>query len=319
MRKIIISGAGGFIGSHFVRYMKQKGYSVTGIDTKKPQFSRTEADRFIIADLRLEKSQKYFSSCDELYMFAADMGGVGYINTTSATIMKNNSLININSLEAAKKNRIHKVFFASSACVYPEYKQTEIKQLGLKEEDSIPADPDTGYGWEKLYTEQLCYSYAQQFSMIIKIARFHNVYGPEGEYKGGREKSPAAICRKVSEAVDGGEIEIWGDGKQTRSYCYIDDCCEGIYRFMNSPSVGPLNIGSDRLISLDGLVDITMKAAGKRLKKRYNPKKPQGVRGRNSDNSFIKKTLKWAPAIPLEKGIEVTYKWIDKQIHSRKK
>lgn len=319
MRKAIVTGAGGFIGSHFAHYLKQKGYSVTGVDIKKPQFSPSAADKFLLADMRdFSTALRFLCRHDELYMFAADMGGVGYITASDAEIMKNNVIINANSLEAARKNGIPKIFFASSACVYPDFKQTTSKQAGLKEGDAIPANPDTGYGWEKLFTEQLCQTYARQFHMTIKIARFHNIYGPEGEYAGGREKSPAAICRKVSEAVDGGNIEIWGDGKQTRSYCFIDDCCEGIYRLMKTSSSGPINIGSDRLVSINQLVDLTARIAGKHLTKVYDKSKPQGVRGRNSDNTYIKKLVHWAPTTSLEAGMKTTYQWINDQIHGKK-
>lgn len=320
MRKAIVTGAGGFIGSHLVEFLKKKKYFVVGIDIKKPQFSKSYADKFILADLRDEKkARKVISKSDELYMLAADMGGVEYITTTRAKIVHNNSLINLNSLESAHKNKISKVFFSSSACVYPYFKQTSRKSTSLKERDAIPAEPDTVYGWEKLFTEQACLAYEKDYDLQIRIARFHNIYGPQGIYKGGREKSPAAICRKIAQAKNGDSIEVWGDGKQLRSYCYIDDCLEGLYKLMQSDYSKPLNIGSDRLISIDGLVDTVAKVSGKKIIKNYDLSKPQGVRSRNSDNTLTKKILSWEPSVSLEKGLTKTYQWIEKQVLNKKR
>lgn len=311
----IITGAGGFIGSHYVRYLKKQGYKVIGIDIKYPLFSTTDADEFYITDLRVNgNAEKLIANADELYMLAADMGGVGYIDTIRAQIMHNNVLINAFSLDAARKNRIRKVFFSSSACVYPKMMQQQDGNNLLKESDVFPAEPDTMYGWEKLFTEQLCQSYSIDYNMHIRVGRFHNIYGPEGVYRGGREKSPAALCRKVAEAKDGGSIEIWGDGKQSRSYCYIDDCCTGIFKLMHSHYDAPMNIGTSEIVTINQLVDILAEISGKSLRKLYDKTKPQGVRGRNSDNTLAKRELGWEPEIPLRKGLTTTYKWVVRQI-----
>lgn len=318
MKKAVVTGAGGFIGAHLVTYLKQKSYTVFGIDLKKPEYSRSRADKFILGDLRNSVfAQKNITSADELYMFAADMGGVGYIHSVHAKIARNNILINTNCLDAARRNGINTVFFASSACVYPVSKQQDPNSAGLKETDVLPAEPDSMYAWEKLFTEQLCLAYSKDFHLDIHVARFHNVYGPEGTYTGGREKSPAALCRKISLAKSGDAIEIWGDGKQTRSYCYIDDCCEGIYRLMQSSYLDPVNIGSTELISINGLADVIASIAHKKIKKVNNKDKPQGVRGRNSDNTKIRKMLHWEPTTSLADGLRHTYVWIEKEISRR--
>jgi GDP-D-mannose 3',5'-epimerase len=315
MKKAIITGAGGFIGSHLTNFLKKKGYYVKGIDLKKPEFSTSQADEFIIADLRDPKqANKHITNADELYMLAADMGGIGFISCNNSQIVHNSSLINLNSLENAAKNRINKIFYSSSACIYPEEKQLKTKNTGLKESDAYPANPDTTYGWEKLFIEQACLAYANDYNIDIKIARFHNIYGPEGTFQGGREKSPAAICRKIALAKKNGQINVWGDGKQTRSYCYIDDCCEGVFKLMNSDNNEPINIGSDRLVTINQLVDIIAKISKKKISKEYDLTKPQGVRGRNSDNTLLKETLNWEPNIPLEEGLEETYNWIKSQL-----
>lgn len=319
-KKAIIAGAGGFIGSHLAKFLKEKGYFVTGIDIKKPDFSKSFADEFIIADLRDQKLvKKYLYPADELYMLAANMGGMGFISCNGPQIVHDNSIINLNLLQQAAQIGIKKVFFSSSACVYPENKQLDPNNTGLKEEDAYPASPDTAYGWEKIFTEQACLSYSKELGIATRIARFHNIYGPDGTYDGGREKSPAALCRKIALAENQGEIEIWGDGKQTRSYCYIDDCLEGIYRLMQSNHQEPINIGSDRLVTINKMVDIIAKIADKKITKKYNLNRPQGVRGRNSDNTKIKEVLKWEPTISLETGLEKTYHWINSQIKKSKK
>jgi nucleoside-diphosphate-sugar epimerase len=320
MKKAIITGAGGFIGFHLANYLKKKGYTVVGIDVKKPEFAQSQADTFILADLtQPDEVHRAFGPADELYMLAADMGGIGYIDSVHAKIMHDNVLINTLCLEEAVRQQIPKVFFSSSACVYPLGKQTESGNDGLREEDAVPADPDSMYGWEKLFSEKLCTAYAMDHGIEVRIARFHNIYGPYGTYDGGREKSPAAICRKLAVAKEGGTIEVWGDGEQTRSYCYIDDCCEGVYRLMQSKIRRPINIGSDRSITINELIDIVAKIAGKKIKKTYLLKHPQGVRGRNSDNTLIRKLLKWEPTTPLEEGMRQTYEWIDKSIRAHLK
>lgn len=315
----IVAGAGGFIGSHLVSFLKAKKYFVIGIDIKKPEFSKSYADEFFLADLRDAKQvKKYLKKADELYMLAADMGGMGYISCNGPQIVHDNAIINLNLLQRASELKIKKVFFSSSACVYPEEKQLSTTIKGLKEEDAYPANPDTAYGWEKVFTEQACLAYHQDLGLDVRIARFHNIYGPEGTFDGGREKSPAALCRKIAQAKQRDTIEVWGDGKQTRSYCYIDDCLEGIYRLMQSNYAKPLNIGSDRLVTINQMVDIIAEIAGKKIKKKYNLSKPQGVRGRNSDNTLLKETLNWQPQISLEEGLAKTYNWIESQLRKTK-
>lgn len=314
-KKALVTGAGGFIGSHFINFLAKKGCWVRGVDIKYPEFMKTEANDFQILDLRLrENCLKVIKDIDEVYQIAANMGGIGFITKVKAEVMRDNILININMLEAARQNKISRYFFSSSACVYATYKQEDPDNPGLKESDAYPADPDNEYGWEKLFTERLCKNYYLDYCLETRMARFHNIYGPYGTYDGGREKSPAALCRKVAMAEDGGTIEIWGDGKQTRSYCYIDDCLEGIYRLMHSEYRDPLNIGSDRIVTVDELANIIIKISGKKLKKTYDTTKPQGVRGRNSDNTLLKKVLNWEPRVSLEEGLEITYRWIESQV-----
>jgi GDP-D-mannose 3', 5'-epimerase len=319
MKKALVTGAGGFIGFHMVRYLKNKGYWVRGVDIKKPEFEPTDADEFLKLDLRKFKNcLKVTKGVDEVYHFAANMGGIGFIETVHADVVRDNVIMDNYMLEASKINKVKRFFFSSSACIYPRYLQKDPKVKGLKEEYVYPADCDNEYGWAKLLTERQCWNYYIDYGLETRVARFHNVYGPLGTWYGGREKSPAAICRKVALAKDGGEIEVWGDGKQTRSYTYIDDCVEGVYRLMHSDIREPINIGSDRLVSINELIDIVSKIAGKKIKKRYDTSKPQGVRGRNSDNTKIKKLLKWAPSTPLEVGLEKTYRWIEQQIKEGK-
>lgn len=318
MKTAIVAGAGGFIGSHMTTFLKKKGYSVIGIDIKKPEFSKSTADSFIIADLRDPlQVKKHLNKVDELYMLAADMGGMGFISCNGPQIVHNNAIINLNLLDRAAKLGIKKVFFSSSACVYPEEKQMKIKNTGLKESDAYPAHPDTAYGWEKIFIEQSCLAYSTELGIDIKIARFHNIYGPEGTYEGGREKSPAALCRKIALASEVDSIEVWGDGKQTRSFCYIDDCLNGVYKLMQSNHKEPINIGSDRLVSINEMVKIISKIAQKKISNKYDLSKPQGVRGRNSDNTQVKKILNWEPQVSLEEGLEKTYNWILAQLQSK--
>jgi len=318
-RKALVCGAGGFIGHSLVRYLKDLGYWVRGVDLKYPEFSpKDEADDFVIGDLRDPLTwQKILSEdFDEVYQLAADMGGAGFVFTgaNDADIMHNSALINLNCLYYLKEKQFKgKVFYSSSACVYPEYKQTDPNNPGLKESDAYPAAPDSEYGWEKLFSERMYLAFNRNYGINVRIARFHNIFGPEGTYEGGREKAPAALCRKVAIAKDGGEIEIWGDGEQTRSFLYIDECLEGINRLMESDFLGPVNIGSDEMISINNLAKMIMEIAGKNLIIKHIPG-PLGVRGRNSDNTLIKEKLGWAPSKPLREGIEKTYKWIEKQV-----
>ena len=320
--RVLVTGAGGFIGHHMTKYLKAKGYWVRGVDIKWPSYGKTAADEFEILDLRRwPNCLQATRGVDHVYNFAANMGGIGFIETVHGEIMHDNVLINTHMLEAARVQGVKRYFYSSSACVYATYKQKTPDVEGLKESDAYPADPDNEYGWEKLYTERLCLNYAKDYGMTTRITRFHNIYGPLGTFDGGREKSPAAICRKIALAEDGGTIEIWGDGKQTRSYCYIDDCVEGVYRLMHSDFGDPLNIGSEEKVSINALVDMVASIAGKQIHRKHDLTKPQGVRGRNSENSLIRKVLAWEPATPLEKGMEKTYRWIESEIrqHGRDK
>ena len=317
MKQALVCGGGGFIGHHMARKLKALGYWVRSVDLKYPEFSpKDEVDDFVIGDLRNpEVWQKILDrDFDEIYQLAADMGGAGFVFTgeNDADIMHNSALINLNCLYYLKeKNFKGKVFYSSSACIYPEYKQTDPNNPGLKETDAYPAGPDSEYGWEKLFSERMYLAFHRNYGINVRIARFHNIFGPEGTYEGGREKAPAALCRKVALAPDGGEIEIWGDGEQTRSFLYIDECLEGVLRLMNSDFLGPVNIGSDEMISINNLAKMIMEIAGKNLQIKHIPG-PLGVRGRNSDNTLIKEKLGWAPSKPLREGIEKTYNWIEK-------
>ena len=310
-QKVLVAGAGGFIGHHLVKFLKTKGYFVRGVDIKKPEYEKTSANEFLLLDLR-KKSNALTATkdMDHVYNLAANMGGIGFIETVHAELMHDNVLIDTNMLETARANGVKRFFYSSSACIYPIYKQGKKRNPGLKESDAYPADPDNSYGWEKLFIERLCFDYYQDHGLETRVARFHNIYGPLGAWQGGREKSPAAICRKIAQAKNGNTIEVWGDGKQTRSYCYINDCLKGIYKLMMSDIRHPLNIGSTQLVSINELIDIVAKIAGKKIKKKYDLSKPQGVRGRNSDNTLIKKLLHCEPSIKLEEGIKQTYKWI---------
>lgn len=315
--KVLVTGAGGFIGHHLVNYLKNRGYYVRGVDIVRPEYDTSRADEFELLDLR--RWDSCLQACrgmDQVYNLAANMGGIGFIETHKAAIVHDNTLINIHMLEAAKLNGIKKYLYTSSACIYPGYLQNTPDVTPLKEEEAYPADAEDGYGWEKLYTERACRHYMEDYGLTTYSVRFHNIFGPLGTYDGGREKSPAAICRKVALIEDGGEIEVWGDGFQTRSYCYIDDCVEGIYRLMQSDFHQPINLGQDRMISINELVDIVAKIAGKTVKRRHDLTKPQGVRGRNSDNTLLRNVLGWEPQVSLEAGLETTYKWISEQLRA---
>jgi len=317
MKKYIVLGAGGFIGSHMVKRLKKDGHWVRGVDLKYPEFSETEADDFIIGDLRDPHICRYVLDMkfDGVFQFAADMGGAGYVFTgdNDADIMHNSALINLNVLEACHKRNIKRIFYSSSACMYPAYNQKDPENPKCSEDSAYPAEPDSEYGWEKLFSERLYLAFHRNYGLEVRIARYHNIFGPEGTWKGGREKAPAAICRKVAEAEDGGEIEIWGDGKQTRSFLYIDECIEGTLRLMNSDWTGPVNIGSEEMVTINKLAEMIIGISGKKLKIKHVPG-PQGVRGRNSDNRLIKEKLGWAPSMPLIEGLKITYKWIEEQV-----
>jgi GDP-D-mannose 3',5'-epimerase len=315
-KRIAVTGAGGFIGHHLVKRLRAEGHWVRGADLKHPEYSTTEANEFEILDLRqLENCLLAVrGGIDQVYNLAADMGGIGFITANHAGIARNNILINAHMLEASRVQNVKRFLFSSSACVYAQSKQKDAEVTPLREEDAYPADPEPGYGWEKLYAEQLCSYYLQDYGLETRVVRFHNVYGPLGTYEGGREKAPAAICRKVALAQDRGTIEIWGDGVQTRSFMYVDDCVEGLMRLMASAHREPLNLGTDRLISINGLVDLVCEVAGKTLSKRHDLSKPQGVRGRNSDNRRLLEVLGWEPTISLEAGLALTYKWIETEL-----
>lgn len=323
MKTALVLGAGGFIGSHLVKRLKNEEYWVRGVDLKYPMFSKTEADEFIIGDLRdsnfvsVVMFQYFTNPFDEVYQLAADMGGAEFVFTgeNDADLMSNSALINLNVANFASKFGIKKLFYSSSACMYPAYNQEDYNNPNCSEDSAYPAAPDSEYGWEKLFSERLYLAYARNKKLNIRIARFHNIYGIEGTYKGGREKSPAAMCRKIAMSKDGDEIEVWGSGKQTRSFLYIDECIEGVRRLMNSEYKLSLNIGSDEMISINELAQMTIDISGKDLKVRNVYSNALGVKGRNSDNTLIEKVLGWKPNYPLRKGMELTYQWINKQIN----
>lgn len=316
MKRALVCGAGGFIGGHLVTRLKKEGYWVRGVDIKMHEFRKSSADEFIQGDLRDPRvAFEVVQGIDEIYQLAADMGGAGYIFTGEhdACVMHNSATINLNILEAGRIAGVRKYFYSSSACIYPAYNQTDPDNPKCSEDSAYPAAPDSEYGWEKLFSERLYLSYMRNYGLEVHVARFHNIFGPEGTWTGGREKAPAAICRKVAEADDAGTIEIWGDGKQTRSFLYIDECLEGIRRLMDSDFEGPVNIGSDEMITINGLAQMAMEIAGKSLTIRNIPG-PLGVRGRNSDNRLIKEKLGWAPSWPLRRGMSLTYEWVKDQV-----
>lgn len=321
MRRVVVCGAGGFIGGHLVKRLKQEGLWVRGVDLKAHEYARTMADEFVLDDLRdPEAARRAVEGVEEVYQLAADMGGAGYIFTGEhdAALMHNSATINLNILESGRLAGVKNFFYSSSACIYPAYNQRDPMNPICSEDSAYPAAPDSEYGWEKLFSERLYLAYARNYGLTVRIARFHNIFGPEGTWDGGKEKAPAAICRKVAEAQDGGAIEIWGDGEQTRSFLYIDECVEGVRRLMNSDFTGPVNIGSEEMVTINRLVDEVAAISGKRLGVRHVDG-PLGVRGRNSDNRLIWEKLRWKPSLPLRIGLEKTYDWIQKQVAMRKR
>jgi GDP-D-mannose 3', 5'-epimerase len=312
--RALVTGAGGFIGHHLVKYLKDQGHWVRGVDLKHPEYSDDHSDEFLVRDLRriddcLEASQ----GIDHVYALAADMGGMGFISSNHGTIIRNNALIDLHTFEAARESGVARLLYSSSACIYPEHLQVDANIRGLREDDAYPAQPQDAYGWEKLFAELVCKYFTGEFGIETRIVRFHNIYGPCGTYDGGREKAPAALCRKVALARDGDAIEVWGDGEQTRSFCYVDDCVEGIYRLMHSDYREPLNLGTERMVTINELAAIITEVAGKTLTVEHI-EGPQGVRGRNSDNSRLREVLGWEPRIDLEEGLAETYRWIEKQL-----
>ena len=320
MRSAIVLGAGGFIGGHLVKRLKAEGAWVRGVDLKRPEFGPTAADEFLLGDLRDPTfcAEALAREPDEIFQLAADLGGAGFVFTGAhdADIMHNSAAINLNVLGVARDRRYRsRIFYSSSACIYPEYNQMDPDNPRCAETDAYPAAPDSEYGWEKLFSERLYAAFARNYGLNCRVARYHNIFGPEGTWSGGREKAPAAICRKVAEAPNGGEIEVWGDGRQTRSFLYVDECVEGTLRLARSDVLEPLNIGSDEMVSINDLVALVAEIAGKRIEVRHIDG-PQGVRGRNSDNNLIADRLGWAPSAKLRSGLERTYEWVKEQVES---
>ncbi len=321
-KKVLVCGAGGFIGHHLVRRLKLEGAWVRGVDLKFPRFSSTDADDFAVGDLREQSFVREIidQRFDEVYQLAADMGGAGYIFTgeNDAAVMHNSALINLNVLEACHKRNIKRIFYSSSACMYPEYNQRDPENPMCSEDSAYPAAPDSEYGWEKLFSERLYLAFGRNLGIEARVARYHNIFGPEGSWNDGKEKAPAAICRKVAQALDGGRIEVWGDGEQTRSFLYIDECLEATIRLMRSDWTGPVNIGSEEMVTINELTDIVADIAQKAIQKNHIDG-PTGVRGRNSDNRLIEEVLGWKPSQPLRHGLEKTYAWVNRQVLSNSK
>jgi len=321
MKRILVNGAGGFIGGHLVKRLKAEGFWVRAVDLKPHEYTQLPADEFIQGDLREQSFVKQvMDGIEEVYQLAADMGGAGYIFTGEhdADVMHNSASINLNTLHYGRLAGVRKFFYSSSACIYPAHNQTDPNNPICSEDSAYPANPDSEYGWEKLFSERLYFSYSRNYKLEVHVARFHNIFGPEGTWDGGKEKAPAALCRKVAMAKDGGEIEIWGDGEQTRSFLYVDECVEGVRRMMESKEAGPLNIGSEEMVTINQLAKLAMEIAGKKLGIKHIPG-PLGVRGRNSDNRLIGQKLGWKPSRPLREGMEKTYHWIDAQVKKHPK
>ena len=319
MKTALVCGGGGFIGGHLINRLKKEGYFVRSIDLKENEYGNDNADEFVIGDLRDPYvAEKVVKGMNEIYQLAADMGGAGYIFTGDhdAAVMHNSALCNLNVLDAAEKAGVQKIFYSSSACMYPEYNQLDPDNPKCSEDSAYPAAPDSEYGWEKLFSERLYFAYQRNTKIKVKVARFHNIFGPQGTWTGGKEKAPAALCRKVAETEDGSFIEVWGDGKQTRSFLFIDECVEAVRRLMDSDFSGPVNIGSEEMISINDFAKMVIDISGKNISIKNIPG-PTGVRGRNSDNKLIREKLGWEPGIPLRKGMEITYKWINQQVQQK--